>query len=78
MLKQSQRVYILEEFINIKNIALSGISNWLRDTSDDNFNILLSFFNNKQETVDFPYLVNLFTWKNVILHLYWWGGVYPL
>lgn len=61
LLKQSQRVYILEEFINIKNIALSGISNWLRDTSDDNFNILLSFFNNKQETVDFPYLGNLFT-----------------
>lgn len=45
LLKQSQRVYILEEFINIKNIALSGISNWLRDTSDDNFNILLSLFN---------------------------------
>lgn len=44
LLKQSQRVYILEEFVNIKNIALAGISNWIRDTSDDNFNILLSFF----------------------------------
>ena len=47
LLKQANRIYILEEFINLKNIALSGISNWLRDTSDDNFNLLLSFFNIK-------------------------------
>lgn len=47
IIKQSKRVYILEEFVNIRNIALSGISNWLRDTSDDNFNLLLSFFNIK-------------------------------
>jgi hypothetical protein len=46
IIKQSKRIYLLEEFVNIKNIALAGISNWLRDTSDDNFNILLSFFNN--------------------------------
>uniref|UniRef100_UPI002FCB55F5 hypothetical protein n=1 Tax=Halalkalibacter lacteus TaxID=3090663 RepID=UPI002FCB55F5 len=45
LIKQSKRVFLLEEFVNIKNIALAGISNWLRDTSDDNFNILLSFFN---------------------------------
>ncbi len=45
IIKQSRRIYLLEKFVNIKNIALSGISNWLRDTSDDNFNILLSFFN---------------------------------
>lgn len=61
LLKQAQRVYILEEFVNIKNIALAGISNWLRDTSDDNFNILLTFFYNKQETDDVPYLGKLFT-----------------
>lgn len=45
ILKQSQRIYKLEEHVNIKNIALAGISNWLRDTSDDNFNILLDYFN---------------------------------
>lgn len=61
LLKQSQRVYILEEFVNIKNIALAGISNWLRDTSDENFNILLTFFYNKQKTDNIPYLENLFT-----------------
>lgn len=44
IIKQSNRIYLLEEFINIKNIALSGISNWLRDTSDENFNLLLSLF----------------------------------
>jgi hypothetical protein len=51
LLKQSQRIYILEEFVNIKNIALAGISNWLRDTSDDNFNLLLSFFNKSNENI---------------------------
>ncbi len=44
IIKQSNRIYLLEEFINVKNIALSGISNWLRDTSDENFNLLLSLF----------------------------------
>jgi len=55
LLKQANRIYILEEFINLKNIALSGISNWLRDTSDDNFNILLSFFNKKDTIPDLEY-----------------------
>lgn len=45
LIKQSKRVYLLEVHVDIKNIALSGISNWLRDTCDNNFNILLSFFN---------------------------------
>jgi hypothetical protein len=44
VIKQSKRIYILNKFVDIKNIALSGISNWLRDTSDDNFELLVSFF----------------------------------
>lgn len=55
LLKQANRIYTLKEFINLKNIALSGISNWLRDTSDDNFNILLSFFNKKNIIPDLEY-----------------------
>lgn len=39
------RIYILEEFVSIKNIALSGISNWIRDCSEDKFELLLSLFN---------------------------------
>jgi hypothetical protein len=49
IIRQSKRIYLLEEFVNIKNIALSGISNWLRDTSENNFEILLSFFDKKEE-----------------------------
>lgn len=44
VIKQSKRIYILNKFVDIKNIALSGISNWLRDTSDDKFELLVSFF----------------------------------
>jgi hypothetical protein len=50
LIKQSKRIYFLREFIDIKDIALSGISNWLRDTSDDNFELLLTFFNIEKET----------------------------
>jgi hypothetical protein len=49
VIKQSKRIYILNKFVDIKNIALAGISNWLRDTSEDNFEILLSFFEKKEE-----------------------------
>lgn len=51
IIKQSKRVYLLQEFVEIKNIALAGISNWLRDTSDENFEILLSFFNDSNENI---------------------------
>lgn len=51
ILKQSKRVYLLEKFVDIKYIALAGISNWLRDTSDNNFEILLSYFN-KNNNID--------------------------
>lgn len=51
LIKQSKRVYLLQKYVNIKNIALGGISNWLRDTSDENFEILLSFFNKKEENI---------------------------
>lgn len=56
IIKQSKRIYLLKkEYVEIKNIALAGISNWLRDTSDDNFNILLSFFNMNNKEEDYEY-----------------------
>lgn len=39
------RIFILEEFVSIKNIALSGVSNWIRDCSEEKFELLLSLFN---------------------------------
>lgn len=42
LIKQCKRVFLLEEYIPLKNIMHAGISNWLRDTSDYNFEILLS------------------------------------
>lgn len=39
-----KRIYLLKEFVDIKNIALSGISNFLRDCSEEKFEYLLSLF----------------------------------
>jgi hypothetical protein len=37
-----KRVYLLSKYVNIENISFSGISNFLRDSSEDNFNILFN------------------------------------
>lgn len=44
LLRQCKRIYLLEDLVELKDIMLAGISNWLRDTSDENFELLLTFF----------------------------------
>lgn len=45
----SEKVYKLSKYVDIKNIALSSISNSLRDLSQEQFSILLSLFNNSDD-----------------------------
>lgn len=41
-----KRIYQLSDKISLEQLALSGISNFLRDASDYNFNLLLNLVNN--------------------------------
>lgn len=62
-----KRINILSKYVDISNIAVSGISHFLRDTKEDIFNMLLNLFKEPQYIKFFNNLIdNLNDLLNVI------------
>lgn len=67
IITKCKRISILSKYIDISNIALSGISHFLRDIQEDIFNDLINLF--KMETLKLNSVINLLNNIDVILKI---------